>query len=81
MMTSPNAYHCLKQVVPPIRGHAWHSLQTLNKKANTDCSGSPILEMPQASPGDMATGSFPLTSLSWSHSNWHTPPTNNTNKA
>ena len=24
-MTSPNASHCLKQVVRPIRGHVWHS--------------------------------------------------------
>ena len=22
--TSPNAYHCIKQVAPPIRGHVWH---------------------------------------------------------
>ena len=37
-MTSPNASHCRKQVVRPIRGHVWHSPLTLNL-ANTDCPG------------------------------------------
>ena len=29
-MTSPNASHCLKPAVRPIRGHVWHGPRTLN---------------------------------------------------
>ena len=52
----PNACHCLKQVVRPIRGHDWYS-SDLELLANTDCPGRLISEMPQASPSDMAAGS------------------------
>ena len=52
-MTSQNVCHCLKKVVRPIHRHVWHSPQT--KKANKDCLGSLISEMPQASPSDTTT--------------------------
>ena len=50
-------------------------------KANTDCPGSLILEMSQASPRDMATRTLPpyfahKVSVKFAH-----PSTNNTNKA
>ena len=57
-VTSQNVCHCLKQVVRPIHGHVWHSPRTYKLKANTDCLGSLISEMPQASLSDTVTGSL-----------------------
>ena len=55
----PNAYHYLKQVVRPVRDTFGTVLALYRIKANTDCPGSLILEVPQASLSDMTKRSLP----------------------
>ena len=58
----------------------WHSLWTTKLNATTDCLGNLTLEMPKASPSDMATGSSLLYFAHMSNLSSPTYYSNSTNK-